>query len=185
MSYQLWNNYLIKNKKYKLEHFEYKTIEEKINFAQTNIQPKALKGNSCVALLTNVLPEPDWISVPCDEKMPTVVICQTQVKETMSKEKEQSFVTSSKNIQVCKGNQLPVANKCISFQLYAEHMDSLGMNYYRKYESLYEKLILNEHLKDMMSGYFTLIQHFYLQPIQFILPINLQKKISYIPTIQN
>ena len=90
------------------EHFEYKTIEEKITFTQTNIQPKALKGNSCVALLTNVLPEPDWISVPCDEKMPTVVICQTQVKERMGKEKEQSFDISNKNIQVCKGNQLPV-----------------------------------------------------------------------------
>ena len=164
----------------KQEHFEYKTIEEKITFAQTNIQPTALKGNSCVALLTNVLPEPDWISVPCDEKLRTVVICQTQVKETMSK--EQSFVISDKNIQVCKGNQLPVANTCISFQLYAEQMHSLGLNYYRKCESLYEKLIMNEHLKNMMSGYFTLIQHFYLKPIQFILPINLQNKyLTYKP----
>ena len=154
-----------------------KEIQDKVKYTQTKIQPQ----NKCVAMLTTFFPEPDWITLPCDEKIPTLIICQKQTGEN-----EQSLVTNEE-IQMCKDNQLPISNKCISFQLVSfntTQTDNLEFENIIKYESFDKKLILDEHLRKVMIGYFSLIQHFYLQPIQFIVLMNSQNRFTIYQPIQ-
>ena len=69
ITYQVWNNYLIKNQKFQIElregkkgnlshRYFYKTYFEKIKIAQSRLQPELQNGNdNCVLMVTAVLTE--------------------------------------------------------------------------------------------------------------------------------
>ena len=72
ISYQLWNNYWIKNQNLQILNSKFKRLHltthfkrsyiEKTKIAQDRLQPQLLFNNSCVVMLTAVLTEPDWIT---------------------------------------------------------------------------------------------------------------------------
>ena len=83
VAYQVWNNYLIKNQKFQIQlnrdpshKYFYKTYVEKIKIAQTKLQPESQYGdNNCVLMITAVVTEKDWITIPCFQKNSHLILC--------------------------------------------------------------------------------------------------------------
>ena len=93
MSYQLWNNYLIRNQNYweKIKFYDkskpqiLKTIKEEVKYAMNTLQPQLEKDKGCVIMLTHVPSHPNWININCFQQIPAFIVCQ----KIINKEKQE------------------------------------------------------------------------------------------------
>ena len=177
VSYQVWNNYLIKNpklqtsiiqkrsrKKY-LELFS-KAYVEKILIAQKTLQPESELGDACVAMLTAVLSEPDWITVPCNDKFSDYILCQQILNHPI--DKSRMIKNTNPNAIKCAEGVLYIGNKCILFEQYQKltnHKDS------KKYKKSFTKNDLYPNVSNLLMESFSLIQHYFTQPLEFTLVV--------------
>ena len=189
VSYQLWNNYLIKNVNYYITETVringkgkkwLKSIITKVWSAKNNIQPQSLTKNSCVIMLTNIIIASDWINVPCDEKLPTAIICQKKIKQRNGNKTEVYQILKNGKVEMCKNSQLPLGNRCVLFQKYKRYTNVSKL----KQRAQYDNLVVNKKTELVLFGYFTIIQHHYLQPLQFIIPVNLSRRYIIFRPIQ-
>ena len=101
VSYQLWNNYLVKNKNYRatfLPNIKYYTLKSVpfIEYTKKSIQPQLTVNNDCVIMLINILAEPDWINIPCDQKLFAFVICQNMLHKNKNESQRKCVELKSK-----------------------------------------------------------------------------------------
>ena len=143
VSYQLWNNYLIKNRKYrewmkprkKILPKSLETIinlKKEVTYAMKIIQPDPEKGKDCVIMVTHVLAQPDLINIPCFQKIPAFVVCQMTIKQ---RQRNTLFTTNNSQgrIEKCQKNTLVIENRCISFRKYNNHMNLSKIKYDTNY----------------------------------------------------
>ena len=115
-------------------------------------------------MLTAILTEPDWITVPCGEKLSNIIVCQSYTV------KRSDIIANSylKNIW-CEEGHLFIQNRCILFKQLKKltNFDKWIVNLCRK-----EKLsILHQNMNSSLTGYFSLMQHYFMQPLEFIIPL--------------
>ena len=56
-------------------------LMDTVDVATKTIQLQSGIIEDCVVMMTNILAEPDWITIPCNQKIPTTLICQKINKE--------------------------------------------------------------------------------------------------------
>ena len=181
VSYQQWNNYLIKNPNY-YEDIEFSnkvtpkgietliTLNEEGKHAMNAIQPQLEKENHCVIMVTRVLAQPDWTTIPCFQKIPSFVVCQKIIDQgkgnvIFTKNENGSL---HKEVDICQNNNLLIENRCISFRKYNNQMKLSELKYDKNDIGFTE--IINQE-KETLFQYFTIIQHFYFKPLQFTISI--------------
>ena len=127
-SYQLWNNYLIKNQNYK-EFLKpknkdfFKSVETIISLKKEvmstmkAIQPQLAKEKDCVIMVIHVLSNPDWINIPCVQKIPAFVVCQKimQEREENIKFTQNHFFPNI--VKMCGNAQLYIGNRCFFYKI--------------------------------------------------------------------
>ena len=173
LSYQVWNHYLIKNKKYILYFYSgitnyknnLKLFQDKMKIAQRKMQPELLSDDSCVVMLTVVLTEPDWMTVPCTEKITDLILCEKVLNTTDREISQKSIYGNESKSVYCEQGQLFISSTCILFKYFNESY----LNYKSKYKGRFTKIYFNETIKNLFYDYFSLFQHFYFQPLHFTL----------------
>ena len=178
LSYQVWNHYLIKNKNYRFSFLStlsdsmminknLKLFQDKMKIAQRKMQPELLSDESCVVMLTVVLTEPDWIIVPCVEKITNLILCEKILNTTsaMSQRSVVNYGNGNKRVY-CKQGQFFISGQCILFKYFKKLSD---LNYKYKNKGKFAKKYFNQTIKKLFHDYFSLIQQFYFQPLQFTL----------------
>ena len=173
VTYQFWNNYLIKNKKFKIKVKKrkkfYKKYLEKIKIAQKKLQPDLQYGsNNCVLMITAVLAETDWITVPCYEENSHLIICQSKLDHTDNKG-DMIHNNCTKAIWCAEG-QLFIENKCIQFTKY-KRLTNINIAHHKTYGAEFTKIDFNQSGNINITEYFSLIQHYADQPLQFTLGV--------------
>ena len=117
MSFQQWNNYQYFNP-YSDQHVSYITYNDYIYFP--NVTSKLLAKNSrflypensnklCVAMLITNLAKPEWITINCDEKLTTEVICYVEDVKILT------TTTDLPTSVVFKANCIIKNDKCFVF----------------------------------------------------------------------
>ena len=195
VSFQMWNNYFVHNKSYNISTLPktFRTVEhnifdqgidsnnKNIIYAQANKYPKHKLNESCVLMLTNILIKLDWISINCDEVMPVAVICQ-KVKQLGTIPKLLLNRIINLNVKPCGTGKLFLEDQCISFKYFGINKN---LTYFQsQINEISSHITTNLPLRGskILVGYFTIIQHFHLNPIQFILLTPLLNQLeSYIP----
>ena len=181
VSYQLWNNYLIKNPSYRISikpespiKFKasqpiLKSLEDKGQYAQRKMQPTPSTGSSCTVMLTYNLLEPDWIVIPCSEQIFGLVICQKLIKEI--KLVADGPFLSKLSTKTCQQNSFLFECKCILFKKYTIFTNFSKLEYENN-ENIVELNILQIKNMDILQEYFTNIQYFYGKPIEFTFSVH-------------
>ena len=150
------------------EYFNKKYVQQ-VKTAQRKLQPDLGSSNHCVIMLTVILTEPDWITVPCDEKLSDFIVCQEIKNNTM---KETSiFQDSSLKDIFCKEGHLFIKNKCILFRQY-KRLDNLKILIDDQNKINKEKL---SSINNFSAEYFSLVQHHFIEKLQFTLIDHSQK----------
>ena len=80
-------------------------------------------------MMTNVLAEPDWITIPCNQKIPTVLICQKLIKNKKLHDFGNNPFINIKNIQSCEYSALSIENRCIVFEKHSIYSNFSELNY--------------------------------------------------------
>ena len=132
------------------------------------MQPQLRVNNDCVIMLMNILAEPDWINIPCDQKLFAFVICQNMLHKRKMNDKGNVLSLSQKEIHTCPYAQLFITNRCISFK---KHSSLSQLKNYNRYGNYLENILVKKAMAKTLKEYFTIIQHFYIQPIQFTIAI--------------
>ena len=83
----------------------------------------------CVAMMITILAEPGWITVPCNQKIPTILICQKVIKKEKLHYTENNPFLNIKNIQSCGYLELYIRNRCIIFEKHSIHTNLSDLNY--------------------------------------------------------
>ena len=166
---------MVKNQKFYIhprteigfKHFN-KSYVQKIKTAQSKLQPELQSSNNCVIILTVILTEPDWITVPCDDSFSNLIICQRVLNNT-SKGGGMANNSSLKTIW-CEEGHLFIENKCILFKQHKKLTDlEIFMNEEKVTQSL-TNVNFYQSGNGSYNAYFSLIQHHFIQPLQFTLP---------------
>ena len=89
-----------------------------VKFAKNTIQPQSGTEKHCVVMMTNTLAEPDWITIPCNQKIPTTLICQKLLMNKHLECTQNHPFVNIKNIQSCNYSELFIDNRCIRFKKY-------------------------------------------------------------------
>ena len=170
-AYQVWNNYLIKNQRLQIiprqqnkyyeqknftKHFQ-KSYVEKVIIAQRKLQPDSQLGSSCVVLVTAILTEPDWITVPCYEKFSDLIMCQKTLNHPT--DKSSKIYNMQPNAMWCAEGHLFFGNKCILLQQYQKLTNVSNLHYQMKNRKPFAKIHVPSYVNDMLKEYFSLIQH--------------------------
>ena len=121
-------------------------------------------------MVTQVLSQPDWINIPCFQQIPAFIVCQ----KIIHKEKGNQIFTKngSKNmaVDICDNKKLLLDNRCILFSKYNNQINMSELKYdtndIQSTEIMY-------HDQGTLFKYFTIIQNFYLKPLQFTISIPL------------
>ena len=191
VSYQLWNNYLIKNQNYKkfikprqrsmLKITETITLLKKqVKQAMNELQPQVEKENDCVIMVTHVISNPDWINIPCAEKIPAFVVCQKIINgEGNNNSMRNGSVNNA--LDMCQNTEFFIQNICISFRKYNSHMNLSELKYDPNHIG-YAKIMNLE--KEIMFQYFAIFQHFYIKPLQFTITVPLKNTHLYYTPFQ-
>ena len=88
-----------------------------VNSAQNNKYPQYSKNFSCVMILTNVLVKPDWINVPCNEKIYVMLVCQTLFNRGRSLKLEKDTHFLNQDVYPCTEGKLTLGRKCLYFKV--------------------------------------------------------------------
>ena len=151
-----------------------KSLRDKVQYAQRNLQPVPSKGSICTVMLTHNLVEPDWIVIPCNEQIFGLVVCQKGLNET--KWVADGPLYNKTSMATCQQSTFYFKSMCIMFKKYIIFTNFSKL----QYENNANILELNN--LEILKEYFTYIQHFYSQPIQFTISINLTNSyLSYRP----
>ena len=118
-------------------------------------------------MLTNVLMKPDWINRACNEKIYVSLVCQLTYRK---KNQAQPYLRNLTNqdIQPCGNNSLYVENNCIYFLSDGNIFRTLDEKN-KQHSGINRKS--NNIIKILME-YFTILQHYYTNPLHFILQHN-------------
>ena len=145
-------------------------LTEKVENAQKRVQPKALPGITCTAMITHILAEPDWINIPCNQKIPNIIICQKVVNKTEWDKKGKISLENKNENKRCPSRTLFLENRCILFKKYERYMNFSELKYHNKIDS-FDINTQQKRIKEILITYFTCIQHFHAQPMQFAIPM--------------
>ena len=174
VSYQLFNNYLLKHQNYKfstpdipVETKITRSLTEKVENAQKRVQPQALPQITCTAMIAHILAEPDWINIPCNQKTPNIIICQKVVNIN---EKGKGLLANRNEDKICPNSTLFLENRCILFKKYERYMSFSELKYHDKIDS-FDINTQQKRIMEILITYFTSIQHFHAPPIQFVIPM--------------
>ena len=186
MSYQLWNNYLIKNQNYSEKYIVFEDmpvafLEETIDYAKKSMQPQSDKRNGCAVMMTNILAEPDWINIPCNKKIPAIVLCQKLITKKQWHHTADMMFLKIKTIQSCENSELFFENRCIAFKKHSIYVNLSQLELDTKNKKISDVRVLQGQNMETMVEYFTNIQQVYFWPIQFTIPILWNKYIVYKP----
>ena len=131
------------------------------------IQPESEIDKGCIVMMTNILAEPDWINVPCSQKIPAIVICQKIIKNDKLDYMRNSTILNMKDIKSCNSSELFIENMCIAFQKHGIYANLSELKYDKHNRVFFDVMILQGKCKQTVIEYFTNIQKLYIQPIQF------------------
>ena len=144
--------------------------------AQNKLQPELQFDSICVAMLTAVLTEPDWITVPCYNKISGLILCQKKLDlptDTMINN------TYSNAIWCTKGH-LFIGNNCIIFQHYQKFTNISNFYYYKKKKNIFAKIDTHPNVSNFVTECFSLIQNYFIQPLEFTLSVqSIQNFVTY------
>ena len=179
ISYQLWNNYLIKNQKFQIEFDTRGVSQVYVNHvnkshleitktAQSKLQPES--GNDCVVMLTTVLTKPDWVTVPCDYKFSDLILCQ-EISNSTINEKGGTFHNKYTEDILRPEGHLFIESLCVMFMKHgtSTNLDSLIFYLYRDQKGTLINFDFQKYVNSTLVKYFSVIQHYFIQPLQFTL----------------
>ena len=178
VSYQIWNSYWIKYQTLQITpkinkiftNYFQRSYVEKTEIAQRRLQPELHYTNSCVVMLTAVLTEPDWITVPCENKFSDLILCHKIINYSPDKG---HMINNNPLLEFwCDEGHLLIENKCILFKKYSNVTNLLNTYEILKYNSIFTIFDFDQNVNASYFECFSLIQHFFMQPIQFILPFS-------------
>ena len=156
-----------------------KSLIDKVQYAQKKVQPLPSKESSCTVMLTHNLVDPDWIVIPCNEHILGLLICQKGINETKSSINRPFLNKTSMN--TCQHSTFLFKNRCVLFKKYII-FTNLSKLQNENDLNILEYTILELKYMKILQEYFTYIQHFYSQPIQFtILVYHTNTYLSYAP----
>ena len=135
------------------------------------IQPESEIEKDCVLMMTNILAEPDWINVPCSQKIPAIIFCQKIIKKGKLHYMGNSTILNMKDIKSCNHSELFIENMCIVFQKHGIHTNLSELKYDKHNRVSFDVMVLQGKSKQTLIEYFTNIQKYYIQPIQFAVSI--------------
>ena len=120
-------------------------------------------------MLIHVLSNPDWINIPCVQKIPAFVVCQKIMKEREDNKKfTGNYSSPNKEVEMCGNAQLFITNRCVSFIKYNFYTNLSDSKYDINTNGFKEVIDMD---KTILFQYFTIIQHFYKQPLQFTIAL--------------
>ena len=185
----MWNNYFNKNSKFyiKFTTEESQIYSEQLNkqyvqlikYAQRKLQPELQSTNNCVIMLTVILTEPDWITIPCNEKISNLMVCQQILNYTT--EETGSVQDSSLKDIFCEKGHLFIKSKCILFKQHkrpANFEILIGDQYKINKEQ-------PDGINSAHAEYFTLVQHHFIPKLQFTLIDHSQKTFNTYTAVQS
>ena len=138
--------------------------QKSVKDAKENVQPEIIKTKNCVAMITVIVAEFDWITIPCNEKNSNLVLCYQKVSqsENISRSPITVFKKNSMlKMYGCLNGQLFIDEHCIRFTWY----ETLQMKLNLLNSSENENLALPSNKS--LFQYFTVIQQFFYYPIEF------------------
>ena len=169
----------------KLENF----IKKAVQIAQNKVHTHLTSGDNCVLLLTAVLTEPDWITMECNENITNLILCQKTINHTTTVEAEQASVMYNNKLQsnMCEQGELFFENRCVLFKLYKKltNLSMMIQDYSTIGTPFFKKYVDDRDNNIVCTEYFTYIQHFYLQPIQFAISFSLNMSSVLYTAIQS
>ena len=56
--------------------------QNSVKDAKKNLQPEISKIKNCVAMITVIVAEMDWITIPCNEKNSNLVLCYQKLSQS-------------------------------------------------------------------------------------------------------
>ena len=177
MSYQAWNTYFIKNKNNHRQALDQQSeflrgitssSQKSIKHVKQVLQPEISHVHNCVAMISVLVVEPDWIAIPCNEKNSNLLICYQKLTKdeynTMLPTAEQNDILKKFG---CFSGQLFIDNQCIALISYKSlRMRSNALN-------CSQEDIISLPSNTSLFQYFTAIQHFFLYPIEFSIKLHL------------
>ena len=128
------------------------------------IQPHLKRRNGCVVMVIHILAQPDWINIPCFQKIPPFVVCQKMINQREGKNVYTRNGSLDMEVEMCQNDALLIKNRCISFTKYNNPMNLSELKY--DTNDIESTEIINLGNKTLFQ-YFTIIQHFYKMPLQF------------------
>ena len=192
MSYQLWNNYLLKNPHYQTYLLSPEMIkgfheikiflQDKVKYAQNTLHPPSSGRNSCTVMITHIMAEPDWIVIECNQCIFGMIVCQNIINETTLTKNQ--LLLNKTGMKTCNKTAFHLENKCIMFKKYEKFTNFSEWTFQNDVHIL-EINILAQKFTDIFMENFTSIQHFYDQVIQFTIPISFSKAYLSYKTLQN
>ena len=143
-----------------MRHFQ-KSYVDKVIIAQNKLQPESQLGSICVVMLAAVLTEPDWITVPCNNTFTDLILCQKKIIHPTDK-----INNTYSNVIQCAEGTLYIGNKCILFEQYQK---LTNLDYYKKNRKQFTKIDLHPNVSNFLAECFSLIQYYFIQPLEFTL----------------
>ena len=138
--------------------------QNSVKYAKETLQPEINKTKYCVAMITVIVAEFDWITIPCNEKNSNLVLCYQKLSQvenisrlTITPFKKNSLL----KMYGCLNGQLFIDGHCITFTWY----EGLQMKSNLLNSSENKNLALPSNKS--LFQYFTAIQQFFYYPIEF------------------
>ena len=161
-----------------LHKYFYETYFKKIKIAQNQLQPESqYDDNNCVLMITAVVTETDWITIPCYEKNSQLILCQKITK------KIDMIHNNYSNAIWCDEDQLFIGNKCIKFKKYRRLTNIFNLKKMNEY--LTQRHFNQSEDMSIITEYFSLIQHYIIHPVHFTLPFTSERNYITYSAVQS
>ena len=154
-----------------------------MKYAQNTLHPPSSARNSCTVMMTHIMAEPDSIVIEYNQCIFGMIVCQNIINETTLTKNQ--LLLNRTGMKTCNQTAFYLENKCIMFKKYEKFTNFSEWTFQNDVHIL-EIKILEQKFTDLFMEYFTSIQHFYDQVIQFTIPISFSKAyLSYKPLQNN
>ena len=121
-------------------------------------------------MITAILTETDWITVPCYEKNSHLILCQNKLNKSS---KGCGMMHTNLKTLWCEEGQFFVGTKCYQFVHYTRHTNISIIYLQIKDEKELTNIDIHENISIGFTELFSLIQHYSIQPLQFTVLITL------------
>ena len=187
---------MIKNQQYEINLFtwfskeEEKTkgmsmfLEKTVALTKKTIQPQSEIQKNCAIMMTNIWAQPEWITIPCQEKIPAFVICQNinNIRKWHFKGKNQ--VQNKTALQTCQHTQLFIKDRCILLTKHNKYVNLSELTCASCDKVSLQMMTPRKNIMETLFEYFTHIQYFYIEPIQFSIFIHSNNTYLLFKTLQ-